>query len=296
VWYQRGKDHWVDEAWWVNLARRWWHADHDQRSALILLTNGDDEPRPTVLEQFRQYEAYDPEVFDECLVWFLRSELPWPLDQDGPSSFPRVLGSPPPEFARRIALRVRRHLLSAGGASKDAATSSKHLLDALDTAADLDTVSAMEWLEPAEIEQLHQACRDWASRDDDYHAFWNEKPLQAAANLRWTEILDLLDQNPALAPAVLQWDATRMTIGNFAQRLTLIRPGPLAARFAAFALTMNLEEEAEEILASMFKACGEWLSAETKASSRKNHMQGLRLQQLAGAIAWRRCQHELSLS
>jgi hypothetical protein len=286
-WYRRGQDQWVDESWWINLARRAWRSHQHQASALILLVNGDDGPRPTLLEQFRQFECYNPEYIDAGLAWFLRSELPWPIDSGGEyPTFPSVLGSPPPELARWLALRVRAKLEAAPLPGED---SGRDALYALEGAAALDTVSATEWLEPAEIEKLRNACRRWAATTNDYYLFWNEYPLQAAANFGWSEIVDILDRNPALVPALLQWDTTRWMIGSFAQRLTLIKPGSLAARFAAYAMTMNLDTEVEATLKALLPALGMKMSSEQIASTRSGYLQGLRFQQFAGAVAWTRC-------
>jgi len=284
-WYVRGGDTWVDEAWWVQLAKWCWGNSRDPRAASILMLNGDDRPRESLLGEYRELGEYNHEYCDDVAAWILREDLGWPVDEM--PDCPDVLGSPPPEEARPAALRIRQQIEQSGQQNADEERSESTLLDALKNLAALDAVSAVEWLTDAEIEQLHQRCMRWAGATEDFFELREEEPLAAAARFGWTDVLDVLAGNPVLATVFLAEEFGRLALGKAAQRLSLIASGPLAARFAAAALRLDPVAEAE----AAAKAA---LSDDPGLASyvdglRESQEKWYRVVQLEGAVAWTRC-------
>jgi hypothetical protein len=239
-------------------------------------------------------DGYFHEDCDDGAVWLLRNQIPWRLDEDGEfPKYPSVLGSPPPEVARPIAIRVRQEIRAAARGGDPDTTPEEHLDRALAQLSALDPISGAEWLEPREIELLHEHCRRWAARTDDFFSLREDSSLDAAALFGWGDVVDVLEQNPAFERAVLEWDFSRMGIGTLAQRLSLILPGRLAARFAAYAINLDVEAESRSLAEEMARIPGNagYIDAFLKGYARSH-----RVQQAAGAIAWLRCRRAMTKS
>lgn len=293
-WYYRGRDSWVDETWWVEVARRKWQADkNDQLAALILLANGDNEPREQIREMFSKYDYYEAEAFWDDLLWLFRDELPWPIDEgDELPTYSLNVGSPPPELARRLCMRVLEGLriVQAGGTPGTSVEDARQSI--LRAAARLDPVAASEWLAPASIEQLHEVCRAWARSTDDFFALREDDPLETAINFRWADIADSLENNPMFTHAYLDdpIGLGQLDVGKLAARLTALASGPFAGRWAAHALNLDLEAELEkarrEAEATAHGLKGVMTSAQAIKMSLFAHRSWLNEQQLTAAVAW----------
>lgn len=303
LWYVRGNDTWVDEAWWLRQARYVWQISGGQsqpiqgywlpyqQAALIMLVNGDNEPREMILEQCREMEYYHDEALIDGLAWLLFDELTFEIEEGDISEYPYALGPLPATLARQTALDIREALNETS--SED---DPKPQRRALDAAANLDPQSAADWLTSQEVDDLHEVCLEWASSNESYYDFWSDEPLLAAANFGWSDVVDVLAQNPAIVPAMLQWDTKRMHLGEYAQHLSLVNPGQYAARWAAHAMAMDIESEAESTAESIATGIGsssslsQFIDMPDMAETwRANHLKSLREQQMAAAIAWHRC-------
>jgi hypothetical protein len=239
-----------------------------------------------LLKSLRELPDYHDEACHDGIAWLLKRELPWRISEDEMPDYPRVLGSPPPQLARQIAMRVRTEVREAIRGEDSDTMPEELLFDALETAASLDAVSAAEWLDAEEIGLLHDCCRRWAATTDDLYDLWRESPLIAAAHFGWADVVEILSDNPAFVTATLQWDTRRLDAGSLAQRLTLISARSLAARFAAYAMMMDVEAEARAAAEEITRVPG---NAEFAPSFQQGCEKGLRLGQLKGAIAWMRC-------
>ena len=309
LWYDRGNDTWVDEAWWLKQARYVWQSSGGryqsnqgywlpyQQAALILLVHGDNEPRTKILAECREMEYYDDEALIDGLAWLLFDELPYEVEEGDISEYPYVLGPLPATLARQTALNVRESLNQTS--SED---DPRPHWQALEDAAILDRQSAVDWLTIQEVERLHEVCLEWASSNENYYDFWSHEPLLTAANFGWSDVVDALAQNPAIVPAMLQWDTTRMQLGKYAQHLSLIYPGQYAARWAAHAMTMDIESEVESTVESMSTGIEKGLRSsqvvdvrDMAETWRSSYLKSLREQQMAAAIAWYRCRRQCDL-
>lgn len=294
LWYRRGLDDWTDDRWWVNLAERAWETEQHQHAALLLMLNGDDRPRATLVESYRQMDGYFHEDCDDGAVWLLRNQIPWRLDEDGEfPKYPSVLGSPPPEVARPIAMRVRQEIRAAARGGNPDTTPEEHLDRALAELSALDPISGGEWLEPPEIELLHEHCRRWAARNDDFYSLREETPLDVAARFGWGNVVDVLDQNAAFEHAILESDLVGIAVGSVAQRLSLIAPGTLAARFGAYAINLDPEAGSRAVAHEIAQIAGNVAYIE---AFQKGVAKSYRAQQAAGAIAWLRCGRAMTRS
>ncbi|NLE57758.1 MAG: hypothetical protein GX616_05310 [Planctomycetes bacterium] len=293
-WYYRGRDSWVEESWWIEAARRKWRADkNDQLATLILLANGDNEPREQICEMLSKYDYYEAEAFWDDLLWLFRDELPWPIDEgDELPTYSLNVGSPPPELARRLSMRVQEGLkiVQAGGSPDTSVEDAQQ--SALRMAARLDPAAASEWLSPASLEQLHEVCRTWAMSMNDLIALREDDPLDTAINFGWADIADLLERNPVFTHAYLDepFGMGRFALGKLAARLTALTHASFAGRWAAYALNLDIEAEVEkargETEATAQGLEGVMASAQAIKISLSAHRSWLNEQQLAAAVAW----------
>ncbi|PQO28251.1 hypothetical protein [Blastopirellula marina] len=291
-WFVRGTDTWVDDAWWIERAGVAWEAAEQRRkpyiasqqSATILLAYRDNRPRERVIKRYQKLGYYHPEAIEDGLAWLLEGELPWSLFDYEDIDFPLQLGKVPPQQARRIAAELRE-------AIKNNPDGLDNVDDfyALRNFAQLDRVSAEEWLAPSEIEQVHQWCLRWASATDDLMQFCETYPLQIATTFAWADVADQIEQNPITPTSVLYGEEGRWYLNDFLLWLSRLSPGPFTARWAAYVLSLN-----REVVPRGWKfanARGLYVGVEKDSfqNQTKPNLSTQREQKLAAAIAWHRC-------
>ncbi|GAA4426632.1 hypothetical protein [Bremerella cremea] len=301
-WYARGRDTWVDDAWWINQARTHWHRWEaeskrrkrqpplDQMVAFILLAYGDDKPREALADYYPEGSFYHPEAIDDGLSWAMEGELPWSMFDYDESIFPVQLGKLPPVLARKRVTEFREEKRQA---------EPRELFDEdgpLRLIAALDFVSAHEWMTPNEITAVHQICLQWATATDDMTRFWFHAPLQIAANFGWRDVVERLAQNPSVATSLTTGELGRWYQADFVLWGSLVLPGSYIARWSARLLQLDEEAEAavevQRIQKDLFRGSNRKLfpnPEETLQTLMEGQTRGQRQQKLAAAVAWHRC-------
>lgn len=302
-WYARAKDTWVDDDWWIDQARHAWRAHQqerqkgrreywpDQQSAYMLLAYGDNEPREAVVNYYRELQYYHDEAIEDELAWVLEGKLPWSMYEFDNSEYPAQLGKLPPHLARKTAITLREEVRRMQEDSDDVSVEG-----ILQIATSLDRSSAQQWLTAKEIQWLHESCLKWASATHDLTQFWNFSPLLIATQFGWTDVVDRLEQNPIVPMCLLNDDMRRgFFLADFILWISRISAGPYAARWAAYALTLDETQETEKSLAALER---EMSAGKTKPlfldtssairNFRDGHTKSQRQQKLAAAVVWHR--------
>lgn len=302
-WYARAKDTWVDDDWWIDQARHAWRAHQqerqkgrreywpDQQSAYMLLTYGDNEPREAVVNYYRELQYYHDEAIENELAWVLEGKLPWSMYEFDNSEYPVQLGKLPPHLARKTAITLQEEVRRMQENPDDVSVEG-----ILQIATSLDRSSAQQWLTAKEIQWLHEACLKWASATHDLTQFWNFSPLLIATQFGWTDVVDRLEQNPIVPMCLLNDDMRRgFFLADFILWISRICAGPYAARWAAYALTLDETQETEKSLAALEREMSAGknkpLFLDTSSAIRNfrdGHTKSQRQQKLAAAVVWHR--------
>lgn len=231
--YHRGHDTWVDESWWLGVAREHWQQSQNHDAAAILLAHGDDTPREAILEEFIRVGGYWDEYCNPWLVWQLWDELPWEVPDELRPAFPFTLGTPPPEHAWRLAQITRSGLLThLAGRSDDPEV----YID------QLPRNEAIEWLSADEIQAVHD-CYHLLAASTEPSLMLDEHRLHTAQNMGWSHLADVLSENPLTLASMEEWDFPAEGLrGLWAARISAVCPTEFTARLSLSLLEISPDE------------------------------------------------------
>jgi hypothetical protein len=159
----------------------------------------------------------------------------------------------------------------------------------------LDSVSAAEWLNKDEIEEIRELCLEWASSQDDFTKLLNDEALVIAVHFGWSEVVDRLENNSAFVPALMQSGVEMAFLTDMSRLISAIKPCALAARIAAFVLSTDIkkyvDKRREQLSKENFKSAGTISKAAIVKSVLKGEESSIKVQQLGAAITWVRCRN-----
>jgi|GEM_PF-3818931 len=278
--YRRGIDTWVDEAWWLSLARR---ATNHQGAEVILLVNGQRDLITQSLARMAEFDHWEEEAFDHNLLWQLADQVPWPFDENAEyPDYSLNQGPTPIPLARRRAI-LCREALALATTSADPESRWTYYNEALGYLAGLDPQNAEIWLTTTERSQLRFHCEEWAAQTDLANQQLSVEPLAAAAVHGWAHINRLLDANPTFFSNYNSFAAQCRLMGNLALRVSNIAADSFAKRVAGYTLSTVEDQSTNGVNPyKNIKGIGAEKIEEMQQRSRAN-------ESFAAAIAWQRC-------
>jgi hypothetical protein len=277
-WYRVG-DTWTTENWWVEFARTAWQKNKRDLAAVVLLSRNELPPGLNYTEAFAQYDCWEPEAFEDYIVWHFVDLLPWPIDADKYPDFPASIRPRPPQIIRQAARALRSSLRELRREAHDS-----WLLDvAFSQAAMLDREAVPQWISEAEMSELEARLKTSVQSGDFRQGPEQDDMFAVAAEFGWTWLIDALSNHRSFIDAQFNFQESYSEPGKVALRISWVKPCSLAARFAAHALAAPPEDVLE---ANARKIAGDPSFYE---SGRSIVLNWLKLDQFAAAIAWQRC-------
>ncbi|MCB1053186.1 MAG: hypothetical protein KDC71_21480 [Acidobacteria bacterium] len=241
-WYRQGGDVWADDSFWKDLASK-------NEKWNVLAFYGDLEARERMLEEAREFRAFEPEycVYEGLLtrleVW--QSLEVWPNhcifeEFDEMGCWPKVLGHMPAERARFAAAKIASLLIELKNAGSKA--SEDQLSELFCWGMEFQKGEVGLWFNPSQMERAKQICVSYAQKPAAPNWVWNSEYFEFALVFGGAETAVAMEGNANLENLLAQDVDQILHAGPMTLQLAEMGANSLAFKLAATILGIGQEE------------------------------------------------------
>ncbi|MCF6311278.1 MAG: hypothetical protein L3J39_02400 [Verrucomicrobiales bacterium] len=231
-WYERPKDVWVDEKYWLNLAVKKWEEMLWQSPAEILAVNGDFRSVAKFQEWIDKSDGYIWHDGEEDTVLLLRDHLRLADDALDWDSYPKVFGEPPFQVVDKWIQMIRTGL-------KQNPKPDYELENLMDEISKLRRQEIERFFDEGEITKIKQACANKLLLLDEEIPCIDDEVLEVVAEMGWRDLgMELLHQD-WFSRVLYDPESGLDSAGKILQWLSLICPGQEVAKHCGRILQMS---------------------------------------------------------